>query len=355
MTFLIPKNDEETGDTRHTLIVTETDAGLRLDRFLTNALNDLDEPPSRSRIKTLFEEGRISQAAQTRSDAGRTISEPAYRVKPGERFYVILPAPKPATPMAENIPLTILHEDAHLIVIDKPAGLVVHPAPGSPTGTLVNALLAHCGQDFTGIGGEMRPGIVHRLDKETSGVMVVAKTEPALKTLQKQFAAHGRDGKLERAYTALVWGKPHPSKATIEAPLARSRHNRLKITVTRTPDAQGARQAITHYKLIGNYGRPDPLVSEVICHLETGRTHQIRVHMTHIGHPILGDRAYGTGQRNRATKLSNQAQEALTELGRQALHAHLLGFEHPETGEKMRFKSPLAPEMAKLRQTLDEL
>lgn len=355
MTFNIPKNDDAAGDTRHILTVTDADAGLRLDRFLTTALAHMEEPPSRSRIKTLFEEGRVEAATSEGSDAGRTISEPAYRVKPGERYCLSLPAPRPATPKAENIPLDVIFEDAHLIVVNKPAGLVVHPAPGSLDGTLVNALLAHCGQDFTGIGGEQRPGIVHRLDKETSGVMVVAKTEPALKALQKQFAAHGRDNKLERAYTAFVWGKPQPSKGTIDAPLARSRHNRLKITVTRTPEAQGARTAITHYRVKTSFGAPDPLVSEVICHLETGRTHQIRVHMTHIGHPILGDPSYGTGQRNRATKLTEDARTALMQLGRQALHAHLLGFEHPETGEKLRFESPLAPEMAALRKTLEEI
>jgi 23S rRNA pseudouridine1911/1915/1917 synthase len=355
MTLIIPMNDDEAGNTRHTLTVTDADAGLRLDRFLTSALSDVEEPPSRSRIKVLFEEGRVSTGESEGSDAGRTISEPAYRVKPGESFCVHLPAPKPATPMAEDIPLDVIYEDAQLIVINKPAGLVVHPAPGSPDGTLVNALLAHCGQDFTGIGGEMRPGIVHRLDKETSGVMVVAKTEHALKALQKQFAAHGRDDKLERAYTAFVWGKPHPTRGTVDAPLARSRHNRLKITVTRTPEAQGARNAITHYRVASSFGSPEPLVSELICHLETGRTHQIRVHMTHIGHPILGDPTYGTGQKNRAVKLSDAAREALTQMGRQALHAHLLGFEHPETGEKLRFESPLAPEMAALRKTLEEI
>ena len=350
-----PKNDEETGDTRHTLTVTDADAGLRLDRFLTTALSHLAEPPSRSRIKVLFEEGRVSAGAPDELDAGRTISEQSYRVKPEDVFCIDLPAPKPATPMAEDIPLSIIYEDEHLLVIDKPAGMVVHPAPGSPDGTLVNALLAHCPQDFTGIGGEMRPGIVHRLDKETSGVMVVAKTENTLKALQKQFADHGRDGKLERAYTAFIWGKPQLSKGKIDAPLARNRHNRLKIIVTRTPEAQGARNAITHYKVLANFGSSEPLVSEVVCHLETGRTHQIRVHMTHLGHPILGDPSYGTGQRNRAVKLSEDARNALIQLGRQALHAHLLGFEHPETGEKLRFESPLTPELAKLRQTLEDM
>lgn len=336
--------------------MTEADAGVRLDRFLTDALTaDLAEgasPPGRSRIRTLLDEGRVTTGPQ---EAERTIGEPAYRVKPGETYRVALPPPAPAAPAAEAIPLDIVYEDPHLLVLDKPAGMVVHPAPGNPDGTLVNALLAHCGEDFTGIGGELRPGIVHRLDKETSGLMVVAKTEKVLKALQEQFAIHGRDGRLERAYTAFVWGRPHPTKGTIRAPLARSRHNRLKIAVTRTVDAQGAREAITHYQVAASYGAPDPLVSEVVCHLETGRTHQIRVHMTHIGHPILGDTVYGTGQKSRAFKLSDEAKKALTELGRQALHAHLLGFEHPETGEKLRFESPLPADIATLRHALERL
>ncbi len=340
------------GGTRHTVSVNEEEAGTRLDRYLATALESLDPAPSRSRIRILIEEGHVTTGTP---NAERTISEVAYRVKPGETYHVILPTPGPATPLPEAIPLSILHEDSHLIVVDKPAGLVVHPAPGSPDGTLVNALLAHCGPDFTGIGGELRPGIVHRLDKETSGLMVVAKTEAALKHLQDQFAIHGRDGRLERAYTAFVWGKPHPSKGTVNAPLARSRHNRLKITVTRSVEAQGAREAITHYKVDQSFGAPEPLVSQVTCHLETGRTHQIRVHMTHLGHPILGDPVYGTAHKNRSQKLSEAGRHALEALGRQALHAHLLGFEHPESGKKLRFESPLPPEMTDLLGALETL
>ncbi len=352
MTLSTPKNDSEAGATCHALTTTPEDAGLRLDRYLTAALAHLAEPPSRSRIRTLIDDSCVSTGTST---AERTIGEPAYRVKPGETYWVTLPAPLPATPQPENIPLNIIYEDAHLIVINKPAGLVVHPAPGTPSGTLVNALLAHCGASFTGIGGELRPGIVHRLDKETSGVMVVAKTEPALKALQGQFAAHGRDGRLEREYTAFVWGKPHPTKGTVNAPLARSRHNRQKMVVTRTPEAQGARNALTHYKTAAGFGSPKTLVTRVTCYLETGRTHQIRVHMTHIGHPVLGDPTYGTGQRTRASKLSLQARTALEQLNRQALHAHLLGFEHPETGEKVRFESPLPPDLEDLLKTLEEI
>lgn len=341
-----------TGGTRHTVCVSEEDAGARLDRYLATALEALDPAPSRSRIRTLIEEGHVTRGT---SNEERTIGEVAYRVKPEETYNVTLPTPGPATPQPEDIPLTIIHEDAEVIVIDKHAGLVVHPAPGSPDGTLVNALLSHCGPDFTGIGGELRPGIVHRLDKETSGLMVVAKTETALKNLQEQFAIHGRDGRLERAYTAFVWGKPHPSKGTINAPLARSRHNRLKITVTRSVEAQGAREAITHYKVAQSFGKPEPIVSQVICHLETGRTHQIRVHMTHLGHPILGDPVYGAAHKNRSVKLSEAGKSTLESLGRQALHAHLLGFEHPKTGEKLRFESPLPQEMADLLSALESL
>ncbi|MEQ9518153.1 MAG: RluA family pseudouridine synthase [Parvibaculum sp.] len=355
---------------RLTLAVTDEDNGLRLDQFLTRALlrlegdEALESPPSRSRVRVLLEDGQVETAA-TPDDptpdhpTPRAINDISYRVKQGEVYRVSLPPPAPAGPVAENIPLHIIYEDSHLLVVNKPAGLVVHPAPGSPDGTLVNALLAHCGPDFTGIGGEQRPGIVHRLDKETSGLMVVAKTEPALKALQAQFASHGRDGRLERAYTAFVWGKPHPKTGTINAPLARSRHNRLKITVTRTAESDGAREAITHYRIEKSYGETPkdgtPLVSQITCHLETGRTHQIRVHMTHLGHPILGDRTYGTGQRSRATNLSQEAKKALEDLGRQALHAHLLGFEHPETKEKLVFECDLPPELARLHQTLELL
>jgi len=343
---------EVAGGTRHAVCVSDEEAGTRLDRYLATALEALEVAPSRSRIRTLIEEGHVTTGEP---NAERTIGDVSYRVKLGEVYSITLPTPSAATPQPEDIPLTILHEDSHLLVVDKPAGLVVHPAPGSPDGTLVNALLAHCGPEFTGIGGEMRPGIVHRLDKETSGIMVVAKTEPALKKLQDQFASHGRDGRLERAYTAFVWGKPHPSKGTIDAPLARSRHNRIKITVTRSVEAQGAREAITHYKVAKSFGAPEPLVSEVVCHLETGRTHQIRVHLTHLGHPILGDPVYGTAHKNRSVKLTPEGKSALDALGRQALHAHLLGFEHPESGEKLRFESPLPPELANLRKSLELL
>lgn len=340
-------------DQQLTCTVPETAGKLRLDRFLADACADLDTPPSRSRLRQLVEAGQVVMDPQ---GTARTIVEPSYRVKPGETFRLTLPAPKSAKPEPQDIPLSILFEDGHLIVIDKPAGMVVHPAPGTPDGTLVNALLAHCGDDFKGIGGEQRPGIVHRLDKDTSGVMVVAKTEAALKGLQHQFAAHGQDGRLERAYTAYVWGRPHPTKGTVNAPLARSRHNRLKITVTRSVDSQGARHAVTHYQCEESFGSADdPLVSRVTCHLETGRTHQIRVHMTHMGHPILGDPLYGTAHRTRSAKLPEAAQAALAGLGRQALHAHLLGFEHPETGEKHRFNSPLPGDMVSLQNSLEFL
>lgn len=362
---MIPDKSEPHRPLSPALSVTEEDDGLRLDQFITRALSRLEgeealeSPPSRSRVRVLLEEGQVGRLETGKGQQAGTISDPSLRVKQGETYSISLPAPAPAGPIAENIPLDIVYEDTHLLVVNKPAGLVVHPAPGSPDGTLVNALLAHCGPDFTGIGGEQRPGIVHRLDKETSGLMVVAKTEPVLKALQAQFASHGRDGRLERAYTAFVWGKPHPRTGTIDAPLARSRHNRLKITVTRRADSDGAREAITHYHVENSYGEAPkdgtPLVSQITCELETGRTHQIRVHMTHLGHPILGDPTYGTGQRNRAIHLSPEAQNALEILGRQALHAHLLGFEHPATGEKLVFECNLPPDMADLHRTLELL
>jgi 23S rRNA pseudouridine1911/1915/1917 synthase len=258
---------------------------------------------------------------------------------------VRLPPPEPASPEAQHIPLNIVFEDEHLIVIDKPAGLVVHPAAGHRSGTLVNALIAHCGASLSGIGGVMRPGIVHRLDKDTSGLLVVAKTDQAHRGLAEQFAEHGRDGRLERVYLALVWGVPERYRGTIEASLARSASNRQKIAVSR---ATTARRAVTRYEVKKDFG----VASLVECRLETGRTHQIRVHLAHAGHPLLGDQTYGKGFASSASRLSEEARQALAALGRQALHAAVLGFEHPVTGEPMRFTSPPPADFARLLSAL---
>jgi 23S rRNA pseudouridine1911/1915/1917 synthase len=244
--------------------------------------------------------------------------------------------------------LTIPYEDKDLIVIDKPAGLVVHPGAGNETGTLVNALIAHCGDSLSGIGGVRRPGIVHRLDKDTSGLLVVAKNDRAHHGLSEQFAAHGRDGRLARSYLAIVWGVPERPRGTIAAAIDRSSANRQKMAVSRSA---AARDAVTHYEVLETLGEP-PLASLVRCELETGRTHQIRVHMAHIGHPLLGDRVYGAGFRSSAAKLSETARNALNALNRQALHATTLGFDHPVSGKPLRFESPAPADFSMLLEAL---
>jgi 23S rRNA pseudouridine1911/1915/1917 synthase len=237
-----------------------------------------------------------------------------------------------------------------VVVLEKPAGLVVHPAAGHDSGTLVNALIAHCGDSLSGIGGVKRPGIVHRLDKDTSGLLVVAKTDRAHKSLAEQFADHGRSGPLERAYLALVWGVPEPRRGIIQAALARSTSNRERIAVV--PEERG-RHAITRYAVEATFP-PDTetAASLVRCMLETGRTHQIRVHMAHIRHPLIGDPLYGAGFRTKVSRLPEAARDAVTALRRQALHATLLQFSHPATGRIMRFESPLPPDLETLRQAL---
>ena len=315
------------------------DAGERLDRLLAARIEAL----SRSRIQALMRQGAVTLG-------GRTIGDPGHRVKPGDEVCVQLPEPEPASPAAESIPLGIVFEDAHLVVVDKPAGLVVHPAAGHASGTLVNALIAHCGDSLSGIGGVRRPGIVHRLDKDTSGLLVVAKTDAAHKGLTEQFAAHGFDGRMHRRYVALVWGTPRPPRGRIEAPLGRHPNNRKRIAVVKA----GGRDAVTHYETAESFADVDgkPAASRLGLTLETGRTHQIRVHMEHVGHPLLGDPTYGSSFKASARRLSEAAQAALATLGRQALHAAELGFEHPATRRKMRLTSPLPADMAALIEAL---
>ncbi len=338
--------------TSHAVTVPPEAAGIRLDKYLTDALAgkapEGEAVLSRARLQALIGEGRVSVASAGKAAA--VVVDASQKVKTGESYTVSVPAPVPAKPLGQSIPLDIVYEDDELIVVMKPAGLVVHPAAGNQDMTLVNALIAHCGESLSGIGGERRPGIVHRLDKDTSGLMVVAKTDRTHQGLSLQFAAHGRDGKLTRAYWALVWGEPKPRDGTIEANIARSSHNRSKMATVKT----SGREAITHYHVMESFGEP-PLVSLVECRLETGRTHQIRVHMTAIGHPLLGDPTYGGGQRTRKTRLPPEAQAALERLGRQALHAHHLGFEHPVTGERLEFDAPLPPDMADLLDSLEGL
>jgi 23S rRNA pseudouridine1911/1915/1917 synthase len=317
-----------------TVVAGEGDRRERLDRLLARHVPQL----SRSRLKGLIESGNVTLA-------GRTMTDASHRVNEGEVYALVLPEPEDPEPQAEDIPLSVVYEDDELIVIDKPAGLVVHPAAGHWTGTLVNALIAHCGDSLSGIGGVKRPGIVHRLDKDTTGLMVVAKTDRAHAALSRQFADHGRSGPLERAYIAFCWGEPARAAFTIDQPLDRDPRAREKIAVRK-----GGREAITHVTLEDSFGG---LVSRVRCRLETGRTHQIRVHLAHLGHPLLGDETYGKGFRTKAGKLPEAARKALEALGRQALHAAVLGFEHPATGETMHFESPLPADLARLAAALE--
>jgi 23S rRNA pseudouridine1911/1915/1917 synthase len=324
------------------LVVGEEAAGMRLDAFIAGAVPDL----SRSRAKSLILEGQVAVG-------GATIVEAKKPVNSGDRVAVNLPPVRQAEPEGEAIPLSVVYEDDDLIVIDKPPGLVVHPAAGNWTGTLVNALIAHCGPSLSGIGGVGRPGIVHRLDKDTSGLMVVAKTDRAHRSLSAQFADHGRTGPLERGYRAIVWGAPSLAQGTIDAPLGRSTRNREKIEVKKS----GGREAITHYRVEARYGPKDkPAIASLLdCRLETGRTHQIRVHLAAMGHPVIGDRAYGAGFATKVAKLPEPARSLAGDFPRQALHAWLLGFAHPATGEEMRFESPLPGDMAVLARSLKSL
>ncbi|PST18583.1 RluA family pseudouridine synthase [Mesorhizobium plurifarium] len=315
------------------------DAAGRLDAFLTEALAG---EFSRNRIKSLIEQGAVSIN-------GATVTEPKRKVHPGDTFRIALPEPEDPEPKGEAIPLDVLYEDLDLIVLMKPAGLVVHPGAGNWTGTLVNALIHHCGDSLSGIGGVKRPGIVHRLDKDTSGVMVVAKNDAAHRHLSDQFADHGRSGPLERAYRAVVWGRPRQLKGRIDAPLGRA-GDRTKRAVKRE-DSDDAREAITHYEVVERYHeKPDgtSLASTVECRLETGRTHQIRVHMAHIGHPLIGDPDYGAAFRTKANLLPEPAKAVVNRFPRQALHAFMLQFEHPATGETLHFEAPMPADMQEL-------
>jgi len=314
------------------------EAGGRLDRVLAAHLTAL----SRTRLKALVLAGRVAVG-------GRTIRDPGHRVNAGDRLTVAVPPPEEATPQAEKIPLAVVYEDDDLIVIDKPKGLVVHPAAGNRTGTLVNALIAHCGASLSGIGGVKRPGIVHRLDKDTTGLMVVAKNDRAHQALAAQFADHGRTGPLERAYLAFVWGVPDRPRGTIDKPLGRHPQARERMTVR-----EDGRAAVTHYEVLERYRGTDgaPVASLVLCRLMTGRTHQIRVHLASIGHPLLGDHVYGAGFRTKAALLPESARAALAALGRQALHAHILGIKHPVSAQHLVFRSEFPPDLDFLRKAL---
>ncbi|MGG5822685.1 RluA family pseudouridine synthase [Falsiroseomonas sp. HW251] len=321
--------DTAAGDLRQVTAPPEA-AGTRADRFLAGALEGL----SRSRVKALIEAG-----AATRD--GAKLSDPSEAVRAGATYAVVIPPAAAATPTAQAIPLTILFEDRDLIVLDKPAGLVVHPAPGNLDGTLVNAVLAHAGEELSGIGGEARPGIVHRLDKDTSGVMVVAKTERAHTALSAAFA--NRD--LDREYLALAWGLPATAAGEVEAPIGRHPTDRKRMAVV----TRGGKHALTRWKLERAHGAA---VSLLRCRLATGRTHQIRVHLSHIGHPIVGDAVYGRRTPAAAKLLPEALRDALLAFPRQALHAETLGFRHPVTGEALSFRAAPPPDMAGLLDAL---
>ena len=317
---------------RHFVTIDASAAGERLDRALAVALPDL----TRSRVKALIEGRRVALAG------GQTIEEPSRKVKTGERFEIDIPEPEPAVPEPQALALDILYEDADLLVLNKPAGLVVHPAPGNPDNTLVNALLAHCGDSLSGIGGVRRPGIVHRLDKDTSGVMVVAKNDRTHTALSKLFAAHD----LERIYQVLVWGAPKAAQGRIEAAIGRHPVDRKRMTVRRA----GGRSATTDYWVEKRFGPPlEPLVSLVRARLGTGRTHQVRVHMAHLGCPVVGDPVYGRKSRNA------KAPTALREFPRQALHAAVLAFRHPTTGQNLKFATELPQDFSKLVASLNSV
>ncbi len=335
----LPTANESEGEVS-TFTVDEADAGARLDSWLAARM-----PPhiSRSRIKVLVLDGRVALN-------DRNCSDPSRRLRAGDSLAIEIPEPDDPEPKGEPIPLDILFEDDHVIVVNKPAGMVVHPAPGNWTGTLVNALIHHCGDSLKGIGGVRRPGIVHRLDKDTSGIMVVAKTQQAHADLAAQFADHGRSGPLERAYLALVWGVPSRNSGTIDAPLGRSPSNRLKRAVVR-PGTPDAREAVTHFTVIRHLdgtgdGRANASLLE--CRLETGRTHQIRVHLAHAGHPLIGDQDYGMHFATKSNALAEPGRSAVRAFHRQALHAAVLGFAHPVTGEEMRFEAPIPADLSAL-------
>jgi 23S rRNA pseudouridine1911/1915/1917 synthase len=330
------------------LAVDEEGAGARLDKWLSDQIPAL----TRTRIKALIDGGALTRD-------GEVFSNPSWKLRAGERYRLVPPPPEDAAPRPENIPLDVVYEDADIIVVNKPAGLVVHPAPGAWEGTLVNALIHHCGDSLSGVGGARRPGIVHRIDKDTSGLLVVAKHDAAHQGLSAAFSAHD----IDRVYEAIAVGAPRPGVGTIEAALARKTHDRTKMTVVDAYEwdeeaedyapRHGARHAVTHYKVIEAFGRAraklkgDALASLIECTLETGRTHQIRVHLASIGCPLVGDQTYGRGPGLSGLKPgepeTDRAIETIRNFRRQALHAKVLGFAHPVSGEAMRFERP-APE-----------
>jgi len=315
------------------LVATDADEGDRTDRFLARAIGTL----SRSRVKSLMEEGRLLRD-------GVVLREPADSVKAGMRYDLTPPPVVAAQPVGQEMALTILYEDSDLIVIDKPAGMVVHPAPGNEDGTLVNALIAHCGDSLAGIGGERRPGIVHRLDKDTSGVMVAAKTELAQVALSDAFATRA----IDRTYLALCWGNLSPAAGSFEGNIGRDRRDRKRMTVVAT----GGKTALTHYRTLQPFGMAATLVE---CRLATGRTHQIRVHFSQAGHPLIGDPVYLRRIPAAARLLDPDIRRAALDFPRQALHAARLGFAHPRTGVPLLFETEIPEDFRALEQIIAQI
>jgi 23S rRNA pseudouridine1911/1915/1917 synthase len=323
---------------RHQVIVTGDEGSNRLDRVLAVRLEAL----SRSRLKALILAGSVTLK-------NTPIRDPAYHVASGDTITIDVPQAVAAEPLGEDIALDIVYEDDDIIIIDKPKGLVVHPAAGHETGTLVNALIAHCGASLSGIGGVKRPGIVHRLDKDTTGLMVVAKNDRAHKSLTEQFADHGRTNAMRRGYMAFAWDLPNRARGTVDAPIDRHPFAREKMAVR-----DSGREAITHWEIQEAFNGRDgkPIAALLACQLETGRTHQIRVHLAHINHPLMGDGVYGPHFKTKASHLGPESQAALADLGRQALHAYLLALEHPRTGAILEWISDLPSDLARLRDAL---
>ena len=319
------------GPDRHTVRVGPDGNGVRLDKVLAEALPQL----SRTRLQSLLAAGHVTLG-------GETVTEPSRRVKRGDVFEISVPAAVAAAPAGQDIALDIVYEDDDVIVVDKPAGMVVHPAPGNPDRTLVNALIAHCGASLSGIGGEARPGIVHRLDKDTSGLIVAAKNDHAHHDLARQFAEHS----LDRAYFAVVWGVPEPREGEISGNIGRDPRNRKKMAIV----ARGGKPALTRYKVIRRVGLAASLVE---CRLATGRTHQIRVHMAAMGHPVIGDPLYGGRRIREKARNSAEISHFLETFHRQALHAHLIGFYHPSTKFKIMLKSEIPLDIKELLNILE--
>jgi len=321
----------EDDEAQHLVTAGPAQAGERLDRLLAGTLPDL----SRSRLKNLIIEGRVRLGEAT-------LRDPSHRVKPGQVFTVSIPAAREAKPAGQDIALDVVFEDADLIVVNKPAGMVVHPAPGNPDATLVNALIAHCGASLSGIGGVLRPGIVHRLDKDTSGLIVAAKNDATHRALSVAFAAHD----IERAYMAVVWGVPARAQGEISGNIGRHPVDRKRMAIVK----RGGKPALTRYKVLRRLGKGASLVE---CRLATGRTHQIRVHLAALGHPVIGDPVYGRTTPARLAVLEPGAREAVKSFGRQALHAYLLGFSHPRTGAAFQWETKVPQDISNLISNLE--